>query len=133
MHGEDDLHFNCSFTNSYYKELRFLSFFIAFLIRFILAIFFQDGVVFFDTGLDIFVNHSILYANTTLQSTFNYFPLAYLVTLPQIWLYYQQSFRNNILLRLMFKLPKIFADLVLAYLFNDHFLQRYYSTTIHTA
>ena len=133
MPGEDDLHFNSSFTNSYNKELRFLTFFIAFLIRFILAIFFQDGVVFFDTGLDIFVNHSILYANTTLQSTFNYFPLAYLVTLPQIWLYYQQSFRNNILLRLMFKLPKIFADLVLAYLFNDHFLQRYYSTTIHTA
>ncbi len=95
------------------------------MIRFILAIFFQDGVVFFDTGLDIFVNHSILYANTTLQSTFNYFPLAYLVTLPQIWLYYQLPFRNDVLLRLMFKFPKILADLFLAYLVSDKILTRF--------
>ncbi len=112
------------FIKSHSFVLRLVVYFIAFDIRFILAIFFQDGSVFYDTGLDIFVNHSILYANTILQSTFNYFPFAYLVTLPQIWLYYQLPIRSNVLLRIMFKLPIITADLVLASLFSDKVLQK---------
>ena len=94
------------------------------MIQFTLVIFFQDGTVFYDTGLDIFINHSVLYADTTLQSTFNYFPLAYLVTLPQIWLYFQIPFRNNILFRLFFKLPIIFTNLLLAWLFSNKVQQK---------
>ena len=119
-----------SFISSHSKGLRLSVYLIAFIIRFVLAIFFQDSIVFFDTGLDIFVNHSNLYANTTLQSTFNYFPLAYLVTLPQIWLYYLLPFRSSVLLRVMFKLPKISADLVLAWLFSDKFLYNLYQKDI---
>lgn len=114
-----------SFWTLHAKKLRYSIYASAFIIRLLLAIFFQDGVVFFDTGLDIFINHTTLYANTTLQSTFNYFPFAYLVSLPQIWLYYQQPFRNDVLLRLFFKVPKIVADLVLAWLVSDKVLSRF--------
>ena len=90
-----------------------------------LAMLFQDGTVFYDTALDIFINHSILYANTTLQSTFNYFPMAYFVTLPQIWFYYQLHINSETLLRLVFKLPIIVADLLLASFFSDKALNKF--------
>ena len=112
------------------RKFRVLVYFLSFIIQVILVIFFQDGTVFYDTALDIFINHSVLYANTTLQSTFNYFPLVYLVTLPQICLYYQLPFRNDILLRLFFRLPIILADLLLASLFSDKIQQKFNLTNL---
>ena len=91
---------------------------IGFIVRIIFAGIYndrRDGGVFFETGEDIIVRHTNIYNETTLHARFNYFPLAYLAILPGLLIYFILPFRNNILQRILQKLPLILLELLTAY------------------
>jgi len=98
---------------------RVLIYAFAFFIRVLFASFFIDkfdGAVFIDTGNDILLKNTGIYSEGSLQSKFNYFPLAYLAILPGQALYNLLGFNNLIVQRIFLKLPLIFADLALAHI-----------------
>ncbi|MHA2276525.1 MAG: hypothetical protein ACXAC2_12190 [Candidatus Kariarchaeaceae archaeon] len=79
----------------------------------------RDGAVFFETGEDIILHHTNIYNETSAHVRFNYFPLAYLAILPGLVLYFALPFRNDILQRILQKLPLILLDLFVAYYMRE--------------
>ena len=127
----DKNHSDNSLSNQ--SETRFIRFFkskrgqiylLAFFIRIAISIVFgaDDMPVFLETGREILVDKTAIYAPLTVDSLhdkFNYPPLAYLAILPGQFIYYLLPFRNSVLLRVLYKLPMIIADLWVAYLLRD--------------
>ncbi|MHA2089440.1 MAG: glycosyltransferase 87 family protein [Candidatus Kariarchaeaceae archaeon] len=79
----------------------------------------RDGAVFFETGEDIILHHTNIYNETSAHVRFNYFPLAYLAILPGLVLYFALPFRNDILQRILQKLPLILLDMFVAYYMRE--------------
>ncbi len=100
---------------------RFQIFLLALLLRLIICVFFgaDDMPVFLETGRDILVNKTSIYAEDSLHDKFNYPPLAYLAILPGQALYYALPIRTDVLLRILYRLPMIFADIWLAHLLRE--------------
>ncbi len=97
-------------------------YFLALVVKLIVAAIFidrLDGQVFTATAYDLLVDHKNIYYEGSAQSRFNYFPLAFLTILPGMAIYYFLiPFTSPVLERVFLKLPIIFAELWLAYLFR---------------
>lgn len=110
---------NSGDQKNFWNIIRIKWYAVAFLLRVVISAIFidhADGQVLLETGKDIIVDGRNFYYEGSLQSEFNYFPLAYLPVLTGLGLYYLLELDNIILERIFLRLPMNIADLILSYL-----------------
>ena len=102
------------------RQPRYPFYVVSFLIQVILSGFFIDhfdGGVFLTEAENILVNGYTIYGNDTMDSAFNYFPMAYLTILPGLVIYHFSGLDfidSQYLTRVFLKLPIVVGNLSLA-------------------